>query len=46
MREFARKSGIRNPVNVRLDKSESERRRALEEDRAMKAAMEEETIQM
>ena len=44
MREFARKSGIRNPINVSLDKWGSERQRALEEDRARKAAMEEETV--
>ena len=44
MREFARKSGIRNPIDVRLDKWGLERWRALEEDRARKAAMEEETI--
>ena len=46
MREFARKSAIRNPIDVRLDKWGSERRRALEQDRARKATMEEETIQM
>ena len=46
MREFARKRGIRNPIDVRLDKWGSERRRALEEDRVRKAAMEEETVQM
>ena len=46
MREFARKRGIRNPIDVRLDKWGSERRRALEEDRARKAAMEEKIVQM
>ena len=44
MREFTRQSGIRNPIDVRLDKWRSERQRALEEDRARKAAMEEETV--
>ena len=44
MREFARKSGIRNPIDVRLDKWGSKRRRALEEDRTRKAAMEEQTV--
>jgi len=42
MREFARKSGIRNPIDVKLDKWGSERRRAVEEDRARRAAIEEE----
>ena len=46
MREFARQSGIRNPIGVRLDKWVLERRMALEEERARKAAMEEERVQM
>ena len=46
MREFARQSGIRNPIGVRLDKWGLERRRALEEEMAMKAVMEEKTVQM
>ena len=46
MREFARQSGIRNPIGVRLDKWGLERRRVLEEERARKAAMEEERVQM
>ena len=46
MREFARQSGIRNPIDVRLDKWGLERRRALEEERARKAAMEEERVPM
>ena len=33
VREFARQSGIRNPIGVRLDKWGLERRRALEEER-------------
>ena len=33
MCEFARQSGIRNPIGVRLDKWGLERRRALEEER-------------
>ena len=46
MREFARQSGIRNPIDVRLDKWGLERRRALEEERARKEAMEETRVQM
>ena len=46
MHEFARQSGIRNPIGVRLDKWRLERRRVLEEERARKAAMEEERVQM
>ena len=46
MREFARQSGIRNPIGVRLYKWGLERRRVLEEERARKAAMEEEKVQM
>ena len=46
MHEFARKNSIRNPIDVRHDKWESERRRALEEDSTRKAIMEEETVQM
>ena len=34
MREFARQHGIRNPIDVRLDKWGLERRRTLEEERA------------
>ena len=44
MREFAGQRGIRNPIGVRLDKWGLERRRALEEERARKAAMEEERV--
>ena len=46
MREFARQSGIHNPIGVRLDKWGLERRRALKEERARKAAMEEERVQI
>jgi len=46
MREFARQRGIRNPINVRLDKWGLKRRRTLEEERARKEAMEEERVQM
>ena len=46
MREFARQSDIRNPIGVRLDKWGLERRRALEEERARKAIMEKERVQM
>ena len=46
MCEFARQSGIRNPIGVRLDKWGLERQRALEEERARKAAMEEERVPM
>ena len=41
MREFARQCGIRNPVDVGLDKWELERRRVLEEEMASKEAREE-----
>ena len=41
MREFARQRGIRNPINVGLDKWGLERRRVLEEERASKEAREE-----
>ena len=44
MREFARQSGIRNPIGVRLDKWGWERQRALEEERARKATLEEERV--
>ena len=44
MHEFARQSGIRNPIGVRLDKWGLERWRALEDERARKAAMEEERV--
>ena len=46
MREFARQSGIRNPIGVRLDKWRFERQRALEEERARKEAREEIRVQM
>ena len=46
MREFARHRGIRNPIDVGLDKWGLERRRALEEERARKEAREEERVQM
>ena len=44
MREFARQSGIHNPVGVRLDKWGLERWRVLEEERARKATLEEERV--
>ena len=44
MHEFARQSGIRNPIGVRLDKWGLERWMALEEERARKATMEEERV--
>ena len=46
MREFARQRGIRNPIDVRLDKWGLERRRVLEEERASKEAREETKVQM
>ena len=46
MRGFARQHGIRNPIDVGLDKWELERRRALEEERARKKAREETRVQM
>jgi len=46
MREFARQRGICNPIGVRLDKWELERRRALEEERARNEAREETRVQM
>ena len=46
MREFARQRGIRNPIDVGLDKWELERRRTLEEERARKEAREETRVQM
>ena len=46
MREIARQRGIRNPINVGLDKWGLERWRALEEERARKEAREEERVQM
>ncbi|XP_066352108.1 uncharacterized protein [Miscanthus floridulus] len=46
MREFARQRSIRNPIGVRCDKWELERRRTLEEKRARKGVMEEEKVQM
>ena len=44
MREFARQSGIRNLIGVRLDKWGLERWRVLEEERARKEAREEERV--
>ena len=46
MREFARQRGIRNLIDVRLDKWGLERHRALEEERARKEARKEERVQM
>ena len=46
MREFARQRGIRNPIDVGLDKWGLERRRVLEEERASKEAREETRVQM
>ena len=46
MHEFARQRGIRNPIDVGLDKWELERRRVLEEERASKEAREETKVQM
>ena len=46
MREFARQRGIRNLVDVGLDKWGLERRRALEEERARKKAREETRVHM
>ena len=46
IREFAKQCGIRNPVDVRLDKWGLERRRVLEEERARKEARKEERVQM
>ena len=46
MREFVRQRGIRNPIDVGLDKWGLERRRALEEERARKEAREETRVQM
>ena len=46
MREFARQRGIRNLVDVGLDKWGLERRRALEEERARKETREETRVQM
>ena len=46
MHEFARQRGIRNPIDVGLDKWGLKRRRALEEERARKKAMEETRVQM
>ena len=46
MREFARQRGIRNPIDVVLDKWGLERRRVLEEKRARKETREEERVQM
>ena len=45
MREFARQRGIRNPIDVGLDKWGLERQRVLEE-RASKEAREETRVQM
>ena len=46
IREFARQRGIRNPIDVRLDKWGLERRRVLEEERASKEAREETRVQI
>ena len=46
MREFARQRGIRNPIDIGLDKWGLERRRTLEEERARKEAREETRVQM
>ena len=46
MREFARQRGIRNPIDVRLDKWGLKRWRALEEERVRKEAREETRVQM
>ena len=46
MREFARQRDIRNPIDVGLDKWGLERRRVLEEERAIKEAREETRVQM
>jgi len=46
MREFARQRGIRNPIDVGLDKWGLERRRVLEEKRVSKEAREETRVQM
>ena len=46
MREFARQRGIRNPIDVGLDKWGLERWRVLEEERASKEAREEARVQM
>ena len=44
--EFARQRGIRNPIDIGLDKWRLERRRVLEEERASKEAREETRVQM
>ena len=44
MCEFARQRGIRNPIDVGLDKWGLKRQRALEEERARKKAREEERV--
>ena len=46
MREFARQRGIRNPIDVGLDKWGLERRRTLEEERARVEAREKTRVQM
>ena len=46
MREFARQRGIRNPIDVGLDRWGLERRRVLEEERTSKVAREETRIQI
>ena len=46
MREFTRQRGIRNPIDVGLDKWGLERWRVLEEERASKEAREETRVQM
>ena len=44
--EFARQCGIRNPIDVGLDKWGLERQRALEKERARMEAREETRVQM
>ena len=46
MSEFARQRGIRNLIDVGLDKWGLERRRVLEEERSRRATMEEERVQL
>ena len=46
MREFARQRGIRNPIDVWLDKWGLERRRVLEEERSSKEVREETRVHM
>ena len=46
MHEFARQRGIRNPIDVGLDKWGLERRMTLEKERARNEAREETRVQM